>query len=474
MKHVWIIALIFFISLATGAFASGSISVSSVSVPTSVTQGDTFTITMSVSGSEANTVKGSLTLPSGLSCTPTGTQDISLSTSGTGSASWTCSATMSGDYSNKITASVTAKDSSTAATLSDSEQTGLSVLSPAALSASSSILATSITTTGSTTLTVGLNNAGDTATTYTITMTCTGLTCSPSSATGSISGNSLVNTQITVSGTTAGTYTPTASITGGNGQTLSTSKSLTVTATNTGTNPGSGTPTNTTNVTTPTATTTKIRIPALQQGVPYTIDSATLLKTSETNIRKMIITSNALVGNVEIQITKEAGKPASVSTPSGTVFSYLSLTHANVTDSDISSVQFEFQIPLSWITQNNINRSTILMNRYSNGSWSALTTTFKQEDSSVVVYDVSSPGLSVFAITAQPNEVTVPVPQGNETGPTTPSFSLDTTMLVILIIIIVVAVGVFLWFQRPKKSDTSFSKKQKYSYSFFDEKKSRR
>jgi len=245
--------------LPTLVFATGSITISSVSIPTSVTQGDSFTITMSVSGSSATSVSGSLTLPSGLSCT-TGSQPIGLSGSGTGSASWSCTASVAGDYSNKITASVTATDSGTGGSLSDSKQTGLTVLAPASLTVSSQISSSSVAAGSSVTFTVGVNNAGDSSTTFNISLSCpSGLSCSPSSvANTAISGKSLVNNQFTITGSSAGSYTITATIKSPVQSDLTTSQTLTVTgsATSATASGSGGFPSNRTTTTTSTSAAT--------------------------------------------------------------------------------------------------------------------------------------------------------------------------------------------------------------------------
>ncbi|MBI4017671.1 MAG: PGF-CTERM sorting domain-containing protein, partial [Candidatus Aenigmarchaeota archaeon] len=130
--------------LMPSSVVAASISISSVSLPATVNQGDTFTTTMSVSGSSVSSVSGTLTLPSGLSCTPTSSQTISLDSSGVGTGSWSCTASVAGDYTNQITAGVSATDSSTGSSVSDSKQSGLRVLSPASLSVTSSIVAGSV------------------------------------------------------------------------------------------------------------------------------------------------------------------------------------------------------------------------------------------------------------------------------------------------------------------------------------------
>ena len=377
-------------------FAAGSLSITSTSIPTSVTQGDSFTLTLSVSGSEVSDVKGSLTTPSGLSCAPTGTQDISLSGSGTGTASWTCSASVAGDYTSRITTSITATDSGTGGSLSDSGQTGLSVLSPASLTASSSISSSSVAAGSSVTLTVGVNNVGDAATTYSISLSClTGTTCSPSSvASKSIAASSLDTNTFIITGGTVGSYTITATVSGGSGQTTTTSQSLTVTSTGgNNQNPSTGGGGGLVNTT-----------PKNKQKFTF-MDKNTVTKMKlfdrALGIKEISIEVHNKAHNVTITITKLAGQPASVThSISGTVFQWINITHDNLTDDNVKSLSMRFNVSRAWLINNSFSPDDVRLQRYSSG-WTKLVTARIGETSGEYEYEATSPGLSVFAITAE-------------------------------------------------------------------------
>ena len=81
-KMIILLAALFSIHAAYAA----SISISSITIPSSISQGDSFSIIMSVSGSTVTDVSGTLTLPAGISCSPTSSQTISLDGGGSGSA----------------------------------------------------------------------------------------------------------------------------------------------------------------------------------------------------------------------------------------------------------------------------------------------------------------------------------------------------------------------------------------------------
>jgi PGF-pre-PGF domain-containing protein len=463
MKTLLFSTLLGMIILSSLVLATGSLSITSVTIPSSVSVGDSFTITMSVSGSEiqSNQATGSLTLPSQITCDK-GSQTINLGTGGTGSTSWTCSASVAGDYTNQITASVTGTDSGTGGTLSDSQQTGLNVLSPASLTVSSTISSSSITAGSSVTFTVGVNNAGGQSTTYNITLSSspTGLTFTPNNvSTTSIDGSTLKNNEITVTGSTEGSYTITATVKGGNGQTLTTNKSLTVSVASTTTTTvgggdgggggGGGT------------TTEKKKSKTWDKITP---GSAEIMHVDDPDIGlKMInITVKNPAQTVTITVTKLAGKPASVVHEiSGKVYKYMEIKGDNINETHIDKVKIQFQVNKSWVSSNNINRATIALNRYKNNNWEKLTTKEISEDNDYVYYEAESPGFSTFAVTGEEIATT--------TGATTIATTTVTTRItttippiltevggipswVLLIVIILIVIIVAVWLYQKRSS----------------------
>ncbi|MBI5698512.1 MAG: PGF-pre-PGF domain-containing protein, partial [Thaumarchaeota archaeon] len=431
--------------------ATSSISITSVSIPSSVTQGDTFTITMSVSGSEVTGVSGSLTLPSQITCSPSTSQTISLGSGGTGSATWTfCSASVAGDYSNRITASVTAT-SSTGGSVSDSKQTGLTVLSPASLTASSTLSSSSVTAGSSVTFTVGVNNVGDSSTTYSISLSCpTGLSCSPSSVSSTaISGNSLANNQFTVTGGTAGSYTLTATVSSPVQADLTTSKSLTVTTATTTTTAAAGGSTGSTVVETGKITKTFTSITVL---TPKTIAESQLVD-SKTKLTEVYIAVATRVTDVSITIEKLAGRPTDA-TEAPNAYEYIKITTKNLVN--ISQAKMKFKTEKSWASNNKIDVSTIALYRYTT-SWNKLKTAKLSEDSTYYYFEAETPDFSYFAIggeklaratttttavttkttTVITTTTTVPLP------PVVPKISTTYITIIVVIVVFVVLLIIF-------------------------------
>lgn len=459
-------AAIFLILFSNMVLGTATISISGVTIPSSVTQGDSFTITMSVSeGSVGSTedVSGSLSLPSGISCTPSGSQTISLS-GGSGSASWACSASVAGDYSSQITATVNAKDSSTKASLSDTEITGLTVLSPASLTVSSTFSSSSVAAGSSVTFTVGINNVGDSSTTFNISLDCpTGLTCSPSSVGNTvISGSSLSNNQFTITGGTAGSYTLTATVQSPVQSDLITSQDVTVTSAGTttttsgGGGPSGGTVSGNEKVTKSFA--------SILAGVEKIIATSDLVDTG-TQLTEISMILKNKASSVSITVEKISGQPSNVTAVvSGQAYRYIKVTKSNLDDSNIDKLKIDFKVEKTWVSNNSIDLGTIALYRYSNG-WVKLNTTKLSDDNYNYYFEAESPGLSYFAISGTSTSATTVTTQPSGLITTTISSATTSTVSVVLpgksslvliyllIAIVAVALIIFLsWKVFKKKS----------------------
>lgn len=224
------------LSVVAVPVAGQQVSISTVDLPNTVSQGDTFTVDVSVTGSDIENVEATLTVPDGLSCTPSGSQSVSLS-GGSGSTTFSCSADIAGDYSGEIGVTVSADRTDNGDTISDSSQTGLSVLSPASLTQSASLDASSVSVGSSTTLTLVIHNTGDASTSYDASVsTGDGLSVAHAGGTtsGSVDGGAIQTVDYTVTGDAEGTHAVDFSVTAGTGQTLSGSESVSVTSDDSG------------------------------------------------------------------------------------------------------------------------------------------------------------------------------------------------------------------------------------------------
>ena len=61
----------------------------------------------------------------------------------------------------------------------------------------------------------------------------------------------------------------------------------------------------------------------------------------------------------------------------------------------------EFYVEKSWVTENDIDESTIVMNRYNSGSWEELTTTLTTRDADKLYFTSNTAGFASFAVTGK-------------------------------------------------------------------------
>ncbi|TFH47050.1 MAG: PGF-pre-PGF domain-containing protein [ANME-2 cluster archaeon] len=90
--------------------------------------------------------------------------------------------------------------------------------------------------------------------------------------------------------------------------------------------------------------------------------------------------------------------------PSNTVYKNLNiwvgyLGWAN--PGNIANPTVNFKVEKSWVTANNMDRTTIRLNRYSDGKWNQLMTAMNGEDANYLFFEAQTPGFSPFAITGK-------------------------------------------------------------------------
>ncbi|MEE8168418.1 MAG: S8 family serine peptidase, partial [Candidatus Hydrothermarchaeales archaeon] len=124
------------------------------------------------------------------------------------------------------------------------------------------------------------------------------------------------------------------------------------------------------------------------------------------------------VSNVKVAVKTLTSKPTEIAQEIvGEVFKYLEIEHENIEDADIDNVTIRFKVEKTWTTERNIDPATVVLNRFSEDNWNALTTTKVSEDSNYTYYSAESLGLSVFGISGS---VTLPPPAATPASTTLP------------------------------------------------------
>ncbi|WP_292485233.1 TIGR04279 domain-containing protein [Methanohalobium sp.] len=125
-------------------------------------------------------------------------------------------------------------------------------------------------------------------------------------------------------------------------------------------------------------------------------------------------TPNVDMGNTSITIeylnNQSSNVPANIS---GQVYrnANIWIGSGDVPDDYIENATVSFKINKPWLIENNVNKSSINLNRFVDGKWQTLPTKIVDEDDDYVCYKAKTPGFSPFAIAGQE--------QKEETGVTT-------------------------------------------------------
>ncbi len=234
----------------------------------------------------------------------------------------------------------------------------------------------------------------------------------------------------------------------------------TTTSPTTTTTPSAGTYniTTTTSTTTSTSTTTTTTIPAVEEtkllenieaGENATFEFE---KSDDLKIQKIMIMVKHKLRAMSIRL-RESAVPAGASAPvpatTGSVYKYLELVKEFFTNDNITKASLDFKVEKSWINSNDVDKTTVSLYRYNDGSssWEKLNTALIKEDNNYVYYEAETTKLSIFAIAGQKLE-SLPVGEVGKglqlpkLGDMLPKF--ETQQLIILIAIVIVAVVVIL------------------------------
>ena len=138
-------------------------------------------------------------------------------------------------------------------------------------------------------------------------------------------------------------------------------------------------------------------------------------------ISRVVVTGTGIEDLVVTGIRKDQPGPGIPPAP-GTVYQYAGLTPAGY--HSVTGAGITFSVPLAWLAANRVSPQEIVLFRYSGNDWTALPTTAGPEANGFAGFVATSPGLSLFAITALPQaqNVTTGAPgPGSVPGPVLPA-----------------------------------------------------
>ena len=122
---------------------------------------------------------------------------------------------------------------------------------------------------------------------------------------------------------------------------------------------------------------------------------------------------NRELSNIKITVESLVSQPSEVTTPDGVVYDFIQITLSNFDNDDLESIDLSFEVPKTWVEENNIDYKTIIMQRYNNG-WEELETSGAGSSEDYYQYTAESPGFSYFVITGEEKEDEEIVDDGEE------------------------------------------------------------
>ena len=274
-------------------------------------------------------------------------------------------------------------------------------------------------------------------------------TCSATDAISGVSSSSGSSTSGSITSTSStGTFTYTCYAIDNAENSATTTKTYSVVQTPSTGSSTSGTSSSSSATTTTKATTTA---PEINPGV------ASVMKYSDPaiGVKQISVEVDNKAQNVQVTVTKEAGKPANVSVAkSGKVYQYLHIETKNLADK-LDKATVQFKVTKTWVSDNGLTKDKVAVSKFNETAdkWNELATTYSSEDNTYYYYDVELTSFSYFAIyeksvTAAATGETGGEETGEETGEEDKAGGSLTWLWILIAIIVLVAIG---WTVKKKK-----------------------
>jgi len=118
-------------------------------------------------------------------------------------------------------------------------------------------------------------------------------------------------------------------------------------------------------------------------------------KVALTEIR---FTMKSTAFDAKLRVESFTKRPASVGTAPDTVYEYIEITTTGFSTTGVIDPRIEFEIPVEWFNDHNLDRDKVILYRYKNSDWNKLDTVRTGLKGASYTYRASSPGFSFFAI----------------------------------------------------------------------------
>jgi PGF-pre-PGF domain-containing protein len=177
-------------------------------------------------------------------------------------------------------------------------------------------------------------------------------------------------------------------------------------------------------------------------------------------VKEIVIKAKKKIIKAEIEVKELLEKPKDVKNLSGKVFGYLNISLLNASEGSIESASITFGVNTSWLAENNIDDSTIALNKLKDGEWIRLNTTLASKTAEKYYYTAQTESFSIFAISGEEkilreDEKSV---QKNKTA------SKSRFLTIIIVLILIVLIGAFIFFYYKSKKERAEPNFERYFF----------
>ncbi|GEM_PF-6904508 len=106
-------------------------------------------------------------------------------------------------------------------------------------------------------------------------------------------------------------------------------------------------------------------------------------------------------GLVVAKVQMLSNRPEGISAPPGNSYQVMSVdvgSQGTISSHNADNILIRFKVSREWISDNNIDVSTIRMTRYNDGEWGELPTSRENEDDEFLYFFAETPGFSIFSV----------------------------------------------------------------------------
>jgi len=124
-------------------------------------------------------------------------------------------------------------------------------------------------------------------------------------------------------------------------------------------------------------------------------------------VKSIEITAAKNITSASLTVSKYDTLPEDISlSPEGIVYSYVTVTGINITDSDVLNSKFTFEVEKSWLTENSIDYTGVMFSFYNNEAWIDLPVTYVGETEDSYRFSADSEYIiATFAIRAESSPI---------------------------------------------------------------------